>query len=293
MSEEKKETNAKDLAELTKGILDADLTKEGYGDLVKPGARQLGRTIETTTALVNALISPLRWVATKILAKEYNFERRIAERLNNVPQDQLQTPPLLIAGPTLQALQYAIEEPTLREMYEKLITTAMNKQTASSAHPAFVEIIKQLTPDEAKIFNFLATEMAFPTITISTPARVAHSVLRNPHQYVIKDFNIAAERANCGSLDFASTMSAIDNLIRLRLAYRLLEEREAVGNAEDYNQLKQHSTVQSTIKQLKEQNKGIQITHSGIEITEFGKQFYLACIAEHDRTSSDDSFSVV
>lgn len=51
-------------------------------------------------------------------------------------------------------------------MYAGLLAKAMDAATASTAHPAFVQIIQQLTPDEARLLRLLKQDRAFPLINI-------------------------------------------------------------------------------------------------------------------------------
>jgi hypothetical protein len=50
-------------------------------------------------------------------------------------------------------LSYTFEEPSLKDLYLNLLATASDDRRADQAHPAFAEIIKQLTPDETKLLN--------------------------------------------------------------------------------------------------------------------------------------------
>ena len=84
------------------------------------------------------------------------FFARVEKKLEEVPDERRQTPPATIAAPA--ALQYALlgegsEVADLREMFENLLAASMDRDTASSAHPAFVSMISQLTPDEARILK--------------------------------------------------------------------------------------------------------------------------------------------
>ncbi|HEX2689776.1 MAG TPA: DUF4393 domain-containing protein, partial [Kofleriaceae bacterium] len=70
--------------------------------------------------------------------------------------ERRQPAPAHIAAPA--ALQYALlgqgeGVAELREMFENLLVASMDSDTASSAHPAFVSMIQQLTPDEARILK--------------------------------------------------------------------------------------------------------------------------------------------
>jgi len=70
----------------------------------------------------------------------------------------------------------------LREEYATLLATAMNSDTAAQAHPGFVEILKQLTPDEVKIINYLPRKgLSEPILDVAEdlPEAGRFTVLRN------------------------------------------------------------------------------------------------------------------
>jgi hypothetical protein len=65
-------------------------------------------------------------------------------------------PKPMIAGPTIDAMKYCGSEPHLRDLFANLLATAMDARTAENVHPAFVEIIKQLSADQAKMIKLAA-----------------------------------------------------------------------------------------------------------------------------------------
>lgn len=81
------------------------------------------------------------------------FPQEMAAKIANIPDEYLVTPPASIAVPTLQGLSYTFEEPDLKELYLNLLATASDDRRADQAHPAFADIIKQLTANEAKLLS--------------------------------------------------------------------------------------------------------------------------------------------
>lgn len=75
-------------------------------------------------------------------------DETIAETAKIHP-DNIQEPKLSIIGPTLEASQYYIEEEELRSLFSKLLASSMDKSKNKILHPSFVEIIKQLSPEDA------------------------------------------------------------------------------------------------------------------------------------------------
>jgi hypothetical protein len=157
------ESKIRDTAEAIKTVLEAAPI---YPDAVQPAAKEFGRTFQpagaefgmalaTVAKAVNVALAPLRgliWGWDKIEeivipAIGKRFEKKLR---------CLVEPPLTVAGPALEALRFAGPVPALREMYINLLATSMDSETVHKAHPAFVEIIKQLSPDEARLFSTIA-----------------------------------------------------------------------------------------------------------------------------------------
>jgi hypothetical protein len=91
-----------------------------------------------------------------VRARVADLNARVDNKLAGVPDERRQPAPAHIAAPA--ALQYALlgqgeGVAELREMFENLLVASMDSDTASSAHPAFVSMIQQLTPDEARILK--------------------------------------------------------------------------------------------------------------------------------------------
>ena len=122
-----------------------------YEDMVQPVAKQLGKSLETVGKAINVALAPVGILVWGYDKCQDFIQTKVADRLKDVPPEDIITPKPNIAGPAIEALRYTGHEESLSDMYANLLASAMDKSTADGAHPAFVEIIKQLTPDEAKI----------------------------------------------------------------------------------------------------------------------------------------------
>src|SRR5262245_21912314 len=101
----------RDAAEAMKGIVEAVPV---YQDAVQPLAKQVGAALETVGRAVNVALAPLRalvWGAEQI---EAYIGPALIERLRNVPEERIQTPSPIVAGPALEALRFAGPDPNLR-----------------------------------------------------------------------------------------------------------------------------------------------------------------------------------
>ena len=122
---------------------------EVYKDAAKPAVAAAGSTLGRLVRLALRPIELLTLGGERLMSA-------VERKLGAVPEDRLLSPPATIAAPA--ALHYALlgdgsEVSELREMFENLLVASMDRDTAESAHPAFVSIISQLTQDEAWILK--------------------------------------------------------------------------------------------------------------------------------------------
>ena len=115
---------------------------------VKEAASNLGKTAITLTKTINNALLPIAAVnfafdKARVYFSE-KFQKDLSEKAECIPPEHLVEPKASVAGPTLQGLAFTHEEPNLKEMFLNLLATSMDGRRADLAHPAFVEIIKQL-----------------------------------------------------------------------------------------------------------------------------------------------------
>lgn len=143
----------------------------GDNPQVKEAASNLGQTAVTLTKTINNVLVPLAAINFAFdKARTYfsgRFQQDIAEKAEAIPPEHVVEPKASIAGPTLQGLAFTHEEPNLKEMYLNLLKTSMDGRSASLAHPAFVEIIKQLDSEDARLVQgVLQSRISIPIIQI-------------------------------------------------------------------------------------------------------------------------------
>nr|WP_295681170.1 DUF4393 domain-containing protein [uncultured Lachnoclostridium sp.]DAD78566.1 MAG TPA: protein of unknown function (DUF4393) [Caudovirales sp. ctCiv1] len=154
------------LNQLAKGIGKAIETVPGvYDDSLKPATQEIGKTLTLIPRTINAALVPLRkWIAVR----ENNLaetEKLLAEKLAHVSADKIVTPEPYVAVPTIQAISYSMDNIELRNLYANLLAKAMNIDTKESVHPAYIDIIKQLSPSDALFLQHLCDNgMCIPTI---------------------------------------------------------------------------------------------------------------------------------
>ena len=228
---------------------------------------------ETVAKAVNAALEPLRgavWAYEE--AKQAVYER-VVEKLKHVPPERIKTSDPRVVGPTLEALKFAGQETRLREMYANLLATSLDSEMAHNAHPSFVQIIDSLSPDEARIMEFMAARRDFPTHFPVIDVVLAKGKGRT--NIITRCFSLLGEQAACEHPNLV--ISYADNLCRLGLveipAYKHLAEPGL------YEPLEIHELVNTIREQYKNQGE-VKIERGVLRPTDFGVQFCQACVIE-------------
>lgn len=247
-----------------------------YQDAIQPAAQEVGKALGTVAKLVNVALAPvsaLVWGYEQI--REFTATK-VAEKLKDVPPEKIVSPSPNVAGPAIEALRYTGHEESLSEMYASLLATAMNEDTIQKAHPAFVDIIKQLTPDEAKIVRGFATSQAINPI-ISILASGPNKSLSDGHHVELRNFSQIGQRAGCEHIQLVPAY--LDNLIRMGLCE--IPDGLSYSNDVWYSPLINHPVIISTIENLKTQNRETEIKKTVLIVTDFGRQFAQACCLDN------------
>ncbi|MGI2141937.1 DUF4393 domain-containing protein [Shewanella baltica] len=244
-----------------------------YQDALQPAARELGKALGTVAKTINVALAPvsaLVWGYDQI--KDF-VDNKVAEKLQNVPEENIVTPPPHVAGPALESLRYTGSIDELKELYANLLASSMDSATTKDAHPSFVEIIKQLSSDEAKILTALISTEQEPAVTIRNN-REDNSGGRDQ----FRNFTVLGEKV--GVHDYGRIPNYLDNLCRLGLleipsSYKLIGENI-------YTHLDEHPIVKSIADSIDMlDGRKSELVHKTIIVTGLGRQFINACVKDH------------
>lgn len=247
-----------------------------YQDVLQPAAQELGKALQTVAKTVHVALAPvsaLVWGYDQI--KDF-VSIKVAERLRNVPPENIVTPKPNVAGPALESLRYTGYESSLSDLYANLLAASMDKATASGAHPAFVEIIKQLTPDEAKLVGMFiySRDRAFPLLDVRWEYKTPTEG-KSGGQDVLVNFSLLGVEVG---VEFPHlTPTYIDNLCRLGLAE--IPTMFQYTSKGVYDPLENAPEVQNAKSRI-EANPELRcsLARKGLRVTELGKQFARICV---------------
>ena len=190
-----------------------EMTKEPVGNLLNPPTKVIGESLAGILKMTFLPFSLAGITAEHLLKRAEYFYSRIEANLEIIPEEKRCEPPLNVVGPALEAAKYHIEDDTLCEMFATLVASAMNTDTRDATHPSFVEIIKQLSPVDAKIlYNFLNEDMCddFRNHTIFT---YSVNFRDGGDMYSIENVS----NRLCPDASMTESSSSITNLIRLAI----------------------------------------------------------------------------
>lgn len=137
-----------------------------YDDIAHPTAHATGQIISFIPRTIKVWLG--KWEKW-ILNGEYAIketEMLLAEKLKRIPEEKIVEPEPYVAVPAIQQLSYSLDSEELRELYANLLASSMNADTKGDVHPAFVDIIKQLAPDEAKLLRYFSEQKAIPAVEV-------------------------------------------------------------------------------------------------------------------------------
>lgn len=208
------------------------------------------------------------------VSKEYfndTFAQDIGTKIADIPDENLVTPPANIAVPALQGLSCTFGEPELKEMYLNLLATASDGRRTGQAHPAFVEIIKQLSPEEAGLLNWIFERQGLKIARVEDFVSVRRLLLSSIIPIDLKTNANPAER-------FPLSVW-IDNWKRLGLATATFANR---ANRETEDWILEHPAY---IQFVVETGNRHPSSYKGkVQITDFGRQFFrtVSCVEPVD-----------
>lgn len=139
-----------------------DVKQEVYNDVLHPALSTVGTTLEGVVRVALAPVTAMVWGYKKIAAfldkaiPAYFEKRRIAK-------EKIKSPDPAVAVPILCAMTYTSHREEIRDMFVNLLGASMNADSTDS-HPSFVEIIKQITPDECRMLKYLHSDSRMPIV---------------------------------------------------------------------------------------------------------------------------------
>ncbi|ACT13653.1 MULTISPECIES: DUF4393 domain-containing protein [Pectobacterium] len=269
-SENDKSSGNNKVAETINAVTGLTQSVPVYQDLIQPAAQELGKGLAVIAKSINVALSPLSvmvWGYEKI---QDQFMPKVAEKLKNTKPEDIITPKPNVAVPAIEALRYTADDESLSDLFAGLLSSAMDKNKAETAHPAFVEIIKQLTSDEAKIVSIFLPPRPIPLVDVQI---VKKDVLGFTPYF--SNYSLIHEDVNLEHPELLPTY--INNLCRLGLS-KVPDDGSKYIDEKIYLPIENSPFIKKLIAKPAVDGKSFSIKHKVFMITELGHQFYRACV---------------
>ena len=246
-----------------------------YDDAIQPLAKEAGKALQTVGRTVNAALLPVRGLVWGIEQIEEFVQSRVSMKLENTPVENILTPDPAVAGPALESLRYTGHKESLSELYANLLASAMDKETAKNAHPGFVEIIRNMSSDEAKLLQYIMKNKVAPLVDIKR--------VMLKEQGELKIHELVSTLGQDAGLEHRDLVpSYLVNLERLGLIE--IPRDSYLTKSDAYERIINAPSVQAEIDKLNrgsEEFKG-DFNKYFVRGTVFGKQFNQACVVSRE-----------
>lgn len=225
-------------------IINSDVVKQTYDDALSPTMRELGDVSVDTLKAFRLFTAPIQLMA----AYQDRF-RDFCDRVRNkVPEDQQREAPAEIARPVMEAFTSTSDDSPLMSMFEELMAKAIDKREANKLSPSFPQIIRNLSPLEAKLIAALKKR---PQTTDDLYKADINMIVQRIH-------------ANFKFTDFGGSEH------HLTIAQSLLDKKIVNIRSSNINKGTSHPSL--------EISNGQKLKRTTIELTMFGRWFAAACV---------------
>ncbi len=247
------------------------LKAAGDNPNVKEAGQNLGQTALTITKTINNALLPLAAVNFAFdKARAYfsdKFQQDISAKTATIPPEQIVEPKASIAGPALQGLAFTHEEPNLKEMYLSLIATAMDGRIAADAHPAFVEIIRQLSSEDAQLIRgALQSPVAIAIVEVRLT-----TVGQEGYQTLARHILNLTSNVTKAAVENPQLAATVDNWVRLGLVN--VDYTTKLTDKAAYEWTDQRPEIVRLRQTYETENQKVSVTQGILERTAFGVQF--------------------
>jgi len=259
---------------------------EIYEDGVQSSVVQTGKLVERIPRFLNALAAEFDIWIMKREAKVKVVSILIEKRLENVPDDSIVSPEPHIAVPALQAISYSMDSNEIRELYANLLAKSMMRETKDALHPAFIEIIKQLSPREASNLRCFPASIED---TIPVVKYIEQLVPGIGHTERAVNVFIANSRYDDLEMQSAS-ISLLQTLGLIHVGYDTHRPGEGVYDAFSKTALylkiiKNNKTLNGVLNttlnsDAHKTRAEVSITKGYAQLTPFGLEFYKICLEQ-------------
>lgn len=189
------------------------------------------------------------------------FKEELATSLEKVPEENRKEPSSHIVLSALDESKFCVEEEELRKLFVSLLTASTD--SSKTVHPSFASIIRQMSPEDAKLLSFFELRDVIPICDINR----------------IKSGSVRSTLAEHLCLDIPESLTAeqlrfsVSSLVRLGLCE--IPFGLSLPRSDIYETAKNTDTYKELLKRHGE--SVLEIDKKILRLTQTGKLFVTCC----------------
>ncbi|WP_312093809.1 DUF4393 domain-containing protein [Niallia sp.] len=259
-----------------------EVFKEIYPDLAQPALRKVGIALEAT---IDFTILPFKYLGMVSKKADLKIKKNLnnyQSKLDSIDSSEIGSVPPEIGVPILEELTRITNE-ELTEMYINLLVNASSVENSRYAHPSFLNVLKNLSADEAKIIQFLmvnSVENIFPIYVRYQKVRRSNGAMI-PLTDNINDINRLIELSFPDNNNFYINNLISMGIIEARDLYYRFDEERYIKFEESIKEIKE-GAEQIMQKMLEDEHKKGDLGNASelnsiwghFKVTDYGNEFF-------------------
>ncbi|MEI2395578.1 DUF4393 domain-containing protein [Paenibacillus phytohabitans] len=129
-----------------------EVMKMVYPDLAQPGLQKVGQALGTVLDLGNTILLPLKLANANASVFFQHHMDKYRKKMEAIPEENIGLVQPTIGLKILDEL-FTVTNEEIAQLFINLLTNASTVDRAKYAHPGFIDVIKNLSHDEAKLIN--------------------------------------------------------------------------------------------------------------------------------------------
>lgn len=256
----------------TKTEINLDLTKtveNVYNDTLKEPLTSSSKAISTVLDFFhNTVMYPMQKYNLYAEGKLQKFAKKIENEVKGIPDENLVYPRVNILGPTIEGLKYNLDEDYIRDYFTNILVADMDDRLQNKVLPSYIEIVKQLSRDDAEMLQFFKEK----DINDEPIIKIKYIYDNGGFHYVSNNIGLLYNGE-----DIILKAVILDNLSRLRLIELHFDEYRKDKTL--YDNTFEKIKLRDEFKILPNSVSELGYTKGLIKVTEFGKNFIDICLS--------------
>ena len=238
-----------------------EVVKAAYDDAISPALKETGKVGEDLVKTLRLVLFPLQFAAVI----QDRLAKHLRRAIDRVPEERRAAPVESMALPIAEQLKYHDDESAVGEMFVSLLARSMDSERVGEAHPAFVQIVGQLAPDEAVLIQQIAA--AQPSAYLRPPQKSRAVLLDDERDALIAASGLSEKQKQ----SLAAAAVCPEQLAQPELVYTYIEHLVSLGIV-SYTNEPWTGEFQGA--------KGAGFDFWFIELNGFGTLFHRACLSD-------------